>query len=125
MPTFSESGACVEADKLAQPEAAGGVSDNESDNGDDGREAYDGDEPTSADGDEGEHPEERQNFAALQDGFNDDAALQEAMRQSLVSVKISPLGLFWCSCRAPTLVQVPLELATTTKPYHVRARALA
>ena len=98
MPTFSESGACVEADKLAQPEAAGGVSDNESDNGDDGREAYDGDEPTSADGDEGEHPEERQNFAALQDGFDDEAALQEAMRQSLVSVNIAS----W-----PVLVLVP------------------
>ena len=107
MPTFSESGACVEADKLAQPEAAGGVSDNESDNGDDGREAYDGDEPTSADGDEGEHPEERQNFAALQDGFEDDAALQEAMRQSLVSVKYRLLACFgaraghqhWCRSR--------------------------
>ena len=107
MPTFSESGACVEADKLAQPEAAGGVSDNESDNGDDGREAYDGDEPTSADGDEGEHPEERQNFAALQDGFDDDAALQEAMRQSLVSVKYRLLACFgaraghqhWCRSR--------------------------
>ncbi len=91
------------------------MSDNESDNDADGREAYDGDELTSADGDEREHPEERQNFAALQHGFEDDAALQEVMRQSLVSVKYRLLTCFWCSCRAPTLVQVPLELVTLTK----------